>query len=252
MELTRKISFYKNNKNCLIINLIISTIMLISFVFDILFIDRFKFNLSERILIILFLTFVILSIINLVLSKKIYSSINLSLANCTNVKFDLDAKSMEELYKNSSYDSIYDHVLKNQIEFKKDEITYYKCDINFIKNERESTNAKFYVFKTNELFDEVYYTNHSTFVKHLKDYYMSSLGNTNMYTKEETNKEIKQVEFTYAFYIKFSGNYIFFIDFDKNVFNVMKDLTDVNMFEKYIDAEKGEALENLNKVLTLR
>ena len=32
----------------------------------------------------------------------------------------------------------------------------------------------------------------------------------------------------------------------------MKDLTDVNMFEKYIDAEKGEALENLNKVLTLR
>ena len=252
MDITKVIKKFKISKLILMISIFIDTVLLVLFVFDILFVDKYKFVSGEIILSSLFIIFILITIFDILLINHTFKKLN-NYANALAkpYTFDISARGMESIYKESNFVSIFEHVFLNKIEFEKEGIKFIKADINFVKDEKESSYAKFYAFTTKKIFKEVYYTNHSLFVKTLSDYHLDALGNTNMYTKEEDSIE-KQVEFSSCFFIGFRGNTIYYIDFNKKIFNLEKDLTSNELFQKYIETEVGEAIENFNKVYALR
>lgn len=246
--------FHKANifKSILLVLILLIIISLVSFVFDILFIEKYSMNLSEIILLSIFALSIVLSIIDGVIIHSIYSKANLHLNELSNDNFDLEARKAYKMYKDSNFVSTVEHVNKNLYTYSFNDIKASVFDIIFIKDSKSRSMAHMYVYETNEKFIEHYYMNHSLFVKGFENYKLDAKGNTNLYHFKHDGIEVKEVRFSSNFYIAFIDNKIYFIDFNKKMFNIESDLKSDHMFKSYLKEKEFDIENYFNKLIILK
>ncbi len=248
-KIFKRVNIYKA---ILLVLILITIISLVSFVFDILFIEKYKFNLSEIILLSVFVISIVLSIIDGVIIHSIYIKANKHLNELSNNNFDLEAKSAYKMYKDSSFVSPIEHVNKNLYNYEFDSVKASVFDCIFIKDSKSRSLAHMYVYETSEEFKEHYYMNHSLFVKGFENLKLDAKGNTNLYHFKYDDLEPKEIDFASNFYIAFKGNKIYFIDFNKRMFNLETDLKSDHMFDSYIKEKELDIINYYKKLILLK
>ncbi len=239
-------------KNIVLILIFIFVASLVGFTFDILFIEKYKMNLSEIIILCISAISLILLFIDILLINKSYKNISSHLSSLSNDSFDMNAIEASKLYKESLFVSPLDHVVKNLYKTKIEGNDVYSFDVIFIKDANSQSLAHMYVYNTSETFKEHYYMNHALFVKGFENFKLDSNGNTNLYHFISDELECKKVGFTSNFYIAFKGNTIYFIDFNKKMFNIEKDLTSDEMFTSYLNEKKDRIEYFYDKLMKLK
>lgn len=239
-------------KTILLVLILLTIISLVSFVFDILFIEKYKMNLSEIILLSIFVLSIILSIVDGLFIHSIYTKANKCLNELANNNFDLDAHEACKMYKASSFVSTVEHVNKNLYNFEFDGIKAHVFDVIFIKDSKSRALAHMYVYETSESFKEHYYMNHSLFVKGFENYKLDAKGNTNLYHFKHDDFVAREVRFSSNFYIAFKDNMIYFIDFNKKMFNIETDLKSNQMFKSYLKEKEFDIEQYYKKLITLK
>jgi hypothetical protein len=113
--------------------------------------------------------------------------------------------------------------------------------------------AKFYMFETKEKFNEHYLANRSLVLNNLNDFFRDHIANTVIYHKEDNyDVENKDVTFASNFFIRFVDNKIYFINFNKSIFNIEKDYVNEGEFINYIKSEIIEASDLYNELIRLK
>ena len=253
MDINKLFKRHKIYKNIVLGLILISAASLVAFVFDILFIDKYSFKLSEIILITIFVISLVLIFIDYLLINSSYNKASKYLDKLAKPNnFDLDAKECYKLYKDSHFCSPLDHICCNHLNYKNDLYTCDSFDVIFIKDNNQRSAAHMYCYKTSDQFLEHYYMNHSLILKGFDKYKVSSMGNTNLFHNENDNLECIQIKFSSNFYIAFLGNTIYYIDFNKKMFDLEKDLSSDSLFNSYLSNKLENISDNYTKLINLK
>jgi hypothetical protein len=239
MSLINLLKRVKRNKTVVIVDLWLIMLALISFIIDILFIERHKIGISEIIILCIFVLFVLVLILESHHIPKIYEKVDKCASEISKYDFSLEPKNVYKLLSDSNYLYKDGAIIRNRIIHKTDNYNVTKFDIEFIKDEKTRLLAKFYMYDTKENFKTHILANRSLVLSNLRNLKKDSYANTNLYYDYNDKFDITKmnVEFTSNYYICFKDNKIYFIDFNKKILNLEKNLINEGEFINYVKSE---------------
>ena len=253
MKLEKIIRLRKRIRNLFIIFAWLLCLTIIVLFGVLIFVNKYKWNMTNNYILIAILVEALMVVLSLLLINKTHFIVN-NICNllAKPLAFDLNAKDSSKINKESGYKSVDALLYSNEIHYENESFKSIRSDITIIRSETELEHAKLYLFETKYNFSEHYLLSHSLNISGFDKYHKEALGNTNIYLTDLLDISNMNVEFSSNFYIAFTGNKIYFIDFNRKILNLEKDKIDDNKFIEYINESKEDIIDFYNKLIVLK
>jgi len=254
MKLDSVIKKHKLFKISLITLLWLMMITIIIFFIFLILVDKNKWSIKENItLIVLGVEFIIL-LLNILLINITYKKIYIRCNKIINPDlFLLQGKDSYKIVNESNYKTSSALLFSNEIHHKDEIFNVTISDITLVKDEFNRSYAKLYKFETNNKFVKHFLLSRSLNISGFDKYIKESMGNTNIYYSENDSIDIEKmnVTFTSNFFISFIDSNIYFIDFNKKIFEFEKEKLNDERFKYYIDKEIEVSKDIFEKLIKL-